>query len=549
MQKEETPQSDQQLNNQLNKQSLNINKQTQDQEKNLPAGLKISETSDQKNINQQSFKTARKKVKNQINADLKGKTACKRFWILTFIVIIAFVIGSFFLPNSIISVEQTNICQLNFLNNNEETQKICLSEQNSVIALFIQGLQQQNQFMVAYAKFNMLTIPKLELRDINFTTSLFAVNNIKEDALFQNNLTSIHNSLGAYCYKNNSKQLNTIPQQNTQKNEDIIECSSLKLFNLFHLNYENYLIVINFTQLEQPQKNFIENFNYEIDFEFKVLNPIYQETIFIIRLIFLLTSIIAFLIFIFKMRNTSYQKLCLEQKFIIVLSFLLILYNDPLYILTIQNPNKVSLVFDVIFMSSFVIFIIFYWLESIENINDFNGKKFKYIFFIPKMIFSIIIWIFFSLCYILLAFNYFDDPLKNFNDYGEINYFGMKWASCGLIILYIIKQIKQFALFIFQYETRQWRFKQSGLLMINYFLIVMILVFTGSFSIINYAGEQVLISIALLNIYVYSEQYHWVSVEEREEKIQNIKDDEKVKEQQVNYLYSEENKEINTKHE
>ena len=51
------------------------------------------------------------------------------------------------------------------------------------------------------------------------------------------------------------------------------------------------------------------------------------------------------------------EKLALEQKMIMVLSVLLVMFNDPLYPVTILYPNKASSYFSVFFVVNFIIFL------------------------------------------------------------------------------------------------------------------------------------------------------------------------------------------------
>lgn len=59
----------------------------------------------------------------------------------------------------------------------------------------------------------------------------------------------------------------------------------------------------------------------------------------------------------------------LEQKMIAVLSVLLVLFNDPLYAVTVLFPNKVSSYFSVLFVTNFIVFLFFTWIIFLERIK------------------------------------------------------------------------------------------------------------------------------------------------------------------------------------
>jgi hypothetical protein len=60
---------------------------------------------------------------------------------------------------------------------------------------------------------------------------------------------------------------------------------------------------------------------------------------------------------------------------IAILSVLLVFFNDPLYPITILEPNKASSYFSVFFVINFVIFLIFLWIIFLDRIYYEDGQK------------------------------------------------------------------------------------------------------------------------------------------------------------------------------
>lgn len=60
---------------------------------------------------------------------------------------------------------------------------------------------------------------------------------------------------------------------------------------------------------------------------------------------------------------------------IVILSVLLVFFNDPFYPITILYPNKASSYFSVFFVINFVVFLIFMWIIFLERIYYEDGQK------------------------------------------------------------------------------------------------------------------------------------------------------------------------------
>jgi len=76
-----------------------------------------------------------------------------------------------------------------------------------------------------------------------------------------------------------------------------------------------------------------------------------------------------------RLKEIPITERILEQKMIAVLSVLLLFFNDPLYAVTVLFPNKVSSYFSVLFVTNFIIFLLYTWIIFLEKIKFEGGLR------------------------------------------------------------------------------------------------------------------------------------------------------------------------------
>lgn len=54
---------------------------------------------------------------------------------------------------------------------------------------------------------------------------------------------------------------------------------------------------------------------------------------------------------------------------------MVILFNDPLYAITVLAPNKATSIIGVIFVSDFVVFLSLFWMVMVHRMVHENGVK------------------------------------------------------------------------------------------------------------------------------------------------------------------------------
>lgn len=106
-----------------------------------------------------------------------------------------------------------------------------------------------------------------------------------------------------------------------------------------------------------------------------VVNPKFTVFSIVIRYVYFVFSVLGLVLYAARYRRVPKEELILEQKMILILSILLIMFNDPLYPVTILFPNRASSYFSVFFIVNFIIFLLFLWIMFLDRIFYEDGQK------------------------------------------------------------------------------------------------------------------------------------------------------------------------------
>ena len=106
----------------------------------------------------------------------------------------------------------------------------------------------------------------------------------------------------------------------------------------------------------------------KIEPEIMVVNPKFTGFSIAIRYTFFVCSMIGAIVYGARFKKIPKSERILEQKMVMVMSVLLVMFNDPLYPVTVLYPNKASSYFSVFFVINFVIFLLFLWIIFLDRI-------------------------------------------------------------------------------------------------------------------------------------------------------------------------------------
>lgn len=106
-----------------------------------------------------------------------------------------------------------------------------------------------------------------------------------------------------------------------------------------------------------------------------LVNPEFTKYSFAVRYIFFALSALGCILYIVRFLKIPAAERILEQKMIVVLSVLLVFFNDPFYPVTVLQPNRASSYFSVFFIINFTLFLIFTWIVFLDRVYYEDGQK------------------------------------------------------------------------------------------------------------------------------------------------------------------------------
>ena len=146
----------------------------------------------------------------------------------------------------------------------------------------------------------------------------------------------------------------------------------LAMYPFFTQN--QYSLEIQF-ELDENQTEIFSGISYNLI----TINKDYNIFVMSIRMLLLVLSILNLILYIFFYRETNKISRTFEHKFILIMSFSLIFFNDPIFILTTLFPSITLLSISTISITQFFAIISFFWLVLWNRIhsetNQINTKN------------------------------------------------------------------------------------------------------------------------------------------------------------------------------
>lgn len=123
-------------------------------------------------------------------------------------------------------------------------------------------------------------------------------------------------------------------------------------------------------EMDEILNNVVE----ELVFFMYTSNPRYTNYLIILRYTLLAISLIALISYGFFYKNLQLKNRTFEHKYIYLLSFTLVLFNDPLYALTALYGSIPLAIFSTIHVSMFFSFVIFFFIVMFPRMNYEHSK-------------------------------------------------------------------------------------------------------------------------------------------------------------------------------
>lgn len=140
------------------------------------------------------------------------------------------------------------------------------------------------------------------------------------------------------------------------------------------LTQNQYSLEIQF-DLDEKQTEIFSGISYNLI----TINKDYNISVISIRMLLLVLSLLNLISYIFFYRETNRISRTFEHKFILIMSFSLVFFNDPIFILTTLFPSITLISISTISITQFFTIVSFFWLVLWNRIhsetNQINTKN------------------------------------------------------------------------------------------------------------------------------------------------------------------------------
>ncbi|XP_072358655.1 transmembrane protein 181 isoform X2 [Scyliorhinus torazame] len=211
-------------------------------------------------------------------------------------------------------------------------------------------------------------------------------------------------------------------------------CDEIIVLHLGYLNYTEYMITVNFYNLENPQFS-IRNVNFTL----KMYNASFSQVEIWFRFIFVVFTFMVTCLFAHSLRKFSMKDWAIEQKWMSILLPLLLLYNDPFFPLSFLVNSWFPGMLDDLFQAVFLCALLLFWLCVYHGFRVQGERNFM-TFYLPKLLIVGLLWLAAVTLGIWQTVNELRDPTYQYR-VDTSNFQGMKifFLIVGsLYILYLV---------------------------------------------------------------------------------------------------------------
>lgn len=236
---------------------------------------------------------------------------------------------------------------------------------------------------------------------------------------------------------------------------------------------------------------------------FIYINNKYTNFLLAVKYSFMAISLITCIAYFWRLKKLAQAHWVIEQKFILTLSVMLIMFNDPFYALTLLNPNMAGAFFSVLWIVNFLVTLFIFWIVALKRIVEDNANKITKSFNIKLMIFGTFSWLFLLLTYVGFSYEYQQHPGTEFYEEFSTVYEVFKIMGLILFSIFLLYLFYNYFLICRVYKTRIWRHRLFSTFSLYFIFCIAIFMFTGTPHVYSSYGERVLLFICIMNMYVY----------------------------------------------
>lgn len=131
-----------------------------------------------------------------------------------------------------------------------------------------------------------------------------------------------------------------------------------------------------------------------------------------------------------------------------------------------------------------------------------------------KITICVLLWICMVASYSISEISFYYDPSSTYDKMNSNTFLAFKILTFILACIILIYMLVNYYKFFKSYDGKIWRYKIYGNFSIYFIFTWALFLFTGSYQLYQFDGSKVLLSIALMNLYIFYMQYLWAPSEE-----------------------------------
>ncbi|XP_034244090.1 transmembrane protein 181 [Thrips palmi] len=242
------------------------------------------------------------------------------------------------------------------------------------------------------------------------------------------------------------------------------DCEEVVIMHLGFLAYTHYMVEIRFYGLES------HTFNVkEITFYFRTYNPEFTQIEIWFRLIFLIMTFVAMMMYAHALRKFPSHDWSIEQRWLSLLLPLLVFFNDPIFPLMFLTSSWVPGMLDAVLQATFLCALLLFWLCIYHGLRQ-NERRWGS-FYAPKLLLVGLLWLGAVVMASWQKCNELHDPTFNHRvDAADYNgYKAFLMAVGGLYAVYLL-----FLMLRAYTDLRSMPFFDMRLRFLTFFMMVVI---------------------------------------------------------------------------
>lgn len=295
---------------------------------------------------------------------------------------------------------------------------------------------------------------------------------------------------------------NTTIQVNCPQGQEYCDTNVLILYP--ELEFRNYMITVQF-MLDPSISQLVDG----ILFSGKTQNDKYTTYLMVYRYVLLAISILFCLAYVVFYCKTPKTQITFEHRFILLLSLSVVIFNDPVFAVTIFSPTIAAATFSVIFVMQFVGFLVVFWIVMWRRMHrepvSSSSKEANWMAWLLGFIVFVMLTIAGSAASVYTRIDpgvhpYTSRPVL----YSVFLYITV--ALCAILLIGLLYHSYQIYKSWNQVIARHRFFFQWSLMMV---VIMFALLVAGLYTAYSASGIQIMILFLMCNFYVIMLQILW----------------------------------------